>query len=246
MRSFYLDSQKEPSMNSRKLQLQPRLRLLADLVPAGAGLVDVGTDHGYLPVWLLQEGRVARAIATDINPAPLAHARRTAEEYGVYPRMDLRLCAGLDGVAAQEVDTVVIAGMGAETIIGILSAAPWTRASGAYLLLQPMTKAEMLRVWLADNGYTFTGEHLVFDKKTLYPIFCVTGGRRESLTQSEAYGGLLLDDDPLYGQYLDQQIKKLRIRIDGLRRARKTPEDEELTHLEELCAALKSRREGIG
>ena len=66
----------------KHLQLQPRLRLLADMVPAGAHLADIGTDHGYLPVWLMQQGRIASAIAADIGPEPLAHARRTAAEYG--------------------------------------------------------------------------------------------------------------------------------------------------------------------
>ena len=66
----------------KHLQLQPRLRLLADMVPAGAHLADIGTDHGYLPVWLMQQGRIASAIAADIGPEPLDHARRTAAEYG--------------------------------------------------------------------------------------------------------------------------------------------------------------------
>ena len=68
---------------TEQLQLQPRLRLLADLVPQGARLADIGTDHGYLPVYLLQRGRIASAIAADIGRAPLDHARRTAEQYGV-------------------------------------------------------------------------------------------------------------------------------------------------------------------
>ena len=81
----------------KHLQLQPRLRLLADMVPQGARLADIGTDHGYLPVWLMQQGRIASAIAADIGPEPLAHARRTAEEYGA--ALDLRLCDGLRGIA---------------------------------------------------------------------------------------------------------------------------------------------------
>lgn len=82
----------------KHLQLQPRLPVLADMVPQGARLADIGTDHGYLPVWLMQQGRIASAIAADIGPEPLAHARRTAEEYGT--ALDLRLCDGLRGIAA--------------------------------------------------------------------------------------------------------------------------------------------------
>ena len=79
----------------KELQLQPRLQCIASLVPQGARLADVGTDHGYLPVWLLQHGRIESAIASDINALPLDHALATAREYGVTERMDFRLCPGL-------------------------------------------------------------------------------------------------------------------------------------------------------
>ena len=107
-------------MEKKELQLQPRLQCLADLVPQGARLADVGTDHGYLPVWLLQHGRMESAIASDINALPLDHARATAAEYGVTACIDFRLCPGLAKIGSEECDTVAIAGMGGETIIGIL------------------------------------------------------------------------------------------------------------------------------
>ena len=106
-------------MEQKQLQLQPRLQLLADMVPFNSRLADVGTDHGYLPVWLLQQGRIPFAIASDINPDPLEHARQSAQEYGV-DGIDFRLCGGLDGIKPEEVDTIVIAGMGSNTIVGIL------------------------------------------------------------------------------------------------------------------------------
>ena len=81
-----------------KLHLQPRLHLLADLVPQGAKLADIGTDHGYLPVYLLQKGRIASAIAADIGRAPLEHARRTARQYGVEDDMRFLCCDGLQGI----------------------------------------------------------------------------------------------------------------------------------------------------
>ena len=166
----------------KHLQLQPRLRLLADLVPQGARLADIGTDHGYLPVWLMQQGRIASAIAADIGPEPLAHARRTAEEYGA--ALDLRLCDGLRGIAAHEADTVVMAGMGGETIIHILTDSPWPRDSGCTLLLQPQTKVELLRRWLSRNGYACENERLVWDKGKLYVVLQMTAG--EPFTPEEA------------------------------------------------------------
>ena len=109
-------------MKNERLQLQPRLQCIASLVQKGARLADVGTDHGYLPVYLLQEGTIERAIASDINALPLDHARATAEEYGVTEKIDFRLCPGLAFIRADECDTVAIAGMGGETILGILEA----------------------------------------------------------------------------------------------------------------------------
>ncbi|MBQ6249084.1 MAG: SAM-dependent methyltransferase [Oscillospiraceae bacterium] len=200
----------------KELHLQPRLQMLADLVPPAAALADVGTDHGYLPVYLLQKGAICQAIASDIGAEPLDHARRTAEEYGV--SLELRLCDGLQGIAPEEVDTVVIAGMGGESIITILSAAPWTK-NGCRLILQPMTRQELLRRWLAENGYRFTAERLVEDKGTIYPILCVEGGAQPPLSEAETYSGLLLADDPLYGEYLTRQMARLKNAADGMRRS---------------------------
>lgn len=202
----------------KQLQLQPRLQLLADMMPQGCRLADIGTDHGYLPVWLLQRGRIQSAIAADIGSEPLAHARRTAAEYGV-ENIDFRLCDGLSGIAPEEADSVVIAGMGGETIITILSAAAWTKDGAHTLLLQPMTKTADLRKWLAVNGYCFTEERLVWDKNYLYPVLRVTGGECPQLTELQALTGVLLADDPLYGEYLAQYKEKLRRAAEGLRRS---------------------------
>lgn len=228
-------------MDRKQLALQPRLHLLARLVPEGCRLTDVGTDHGYLPVALLQQGRIAAAIASDIGAEPLEHARRTAMQYGV-DGMDFRLCAGLSGVAPEETDVIVIAGMGGETIISILQDAPWTADGRHRLLLQPMTKAATLRHWLADNGYTFTDEHLVEDKGRIYPILCVKGGVFRPLTEAEALCGVLLADDPLYAAYLTEHITKLRRSAEGLRRSSDPGGGRLAAQAESLAAELEERR----
>lgn len=228
-------------MDRKQLALQPRLHLLARLVPEGCRLTDVGTDHGYLPVALLQQGRIAAAIASDIGAEPLEHARRTAMQYGV-DGMDFRLCAGLSGVAPEETDVIVIAGMGGETIISILQDAPWTADGQHRLLLQPMTKAAALRHWLADNGYTFTDEHLVEDKGRIYPILCVKGGVFRPLTEAEALCGVLLADDPLYAAYLTEHITKLRRSAEGLRRSSDPGGGRLAAQAESLAAELEERR----
>ena len=229
----------------RRLQLQPRLQLLADMVPEGCRLADVGTDHGYLPVYLLQRRRIRGAVAADIGAEPLAHARRTAEAYGV-TGIDFRLCDGLRDIAPDEVDTVVIAGMGGETIIAILEGAAWTKDGAHTLLLQPMTKAADLRYWLAVNGYRFTEERLVWDKNYLYPVLRVTGGGTpQALTERQALTGVALDNDPLYREYLTQQADKLRRTAEGLRRSAKPDAQQRADAAEALAREIEEKRDTL-
>lgn len=231
----------ERTVEKKELALQPRLALLASLVPEGASLADVGTDHGYLPVYLLQKGTITHAVASDINALPLEHARRTADEYGVTSFIDFRLCAGLDDIAPQEVDTVVIAGMGGETILSILKNAPWTREK--MLLLQPMTKPELLRVWLTGNGYTITREHLVRDKDTLYAVLSATGGESAPLTPAQAYCGVKSVHDPLYGDYATERIAKLTRAAAGLKGSERADREARVAELEAIIEELTQSRE---
>lgn len=224
-------------MIDKELRLQPRLQCLADCVPQGTRLADVGTDHGYLPVWLLQNGRIASAIASDINAEPLEHARRTAAEYGV--TLDLRLCPGLDAVAPDEADTVAIAGMGGETIIAILQAAAWDWR-GKTLLLQPMTKAELLRRYLTEHGFRIASERLVRDKGTIYPVLTVEAGESAPPTNAEAWCGAGLLRDPLYGDYARDRVRKLERAAAGLRQA-KTPDNAQIAAMEADAAALRGK-----
>lgn len=124
----------------RALELPPRLRLIAGWVPEGAYLADVGTDHGYLPTWLRLQGKIRGAVASDLRPGPLERAKVTGLLYGT-DNIEYRLCNGLAGIRPSEVDTVTIAGMGGETILSILKAAPWTADGQHTLLLQPQSGA---------------------------------------------------------------------------------------------------------
>ena len=150
------------------LTLSPRLAFLAGWVPQGARLADIGTDHAYLPVWLDVHGRVSTAIAADLRPGPLQRARETGRLYGAC-HVDYRLCDGLAAITEEECDTIVIAGMGGENIAGILQRAPWTADGRHTLLLEPHSRAEVLRAFLAKNGYVIRREALVRDRGFLYP-----------------------------------------------------------------------------
>lgn len=200
------------------MELSPRLRSVADQVPEGAALADVGTDHAYLPAWLLLNGRIRRAIAADLREGPLERARETAERYGVRERISFRLCDGLAAVRPEEADTVAIAGMGGETISAILEAAPWTAGEGKLLLLQPMTAFSELRAWLYGHSYAIERETVSREGKRLYVCLTVRGGTMPPMTPGELFAGRQ-SGDPLRGAYLDMLSGKLERVLCGLRGA---------------------------
>lgn len=134
-------------------RLDARLLTAARLVRPGSPAADVGCDHGRLAAWLVCTGRCPRVVASDLRPAPLACARATCESFGCLDRVDCRLAAGLEGLAPGEVRDIVVAGLSAETTIGILEAAPWVFSPGVRLVLVPATRHELLRRWLAGHGF---------------------------------------------------------------------------------------------
>ena len=224
-----------------EIALGPRLCAIAALVPEGCGcLADIGTDHGYIPVSLLLEGRIGRAVAADIGALPLDHARRTAAQYGAAENLDFRLGDGLAVLEPGEADVIVIAGMGGDAITEILAAAPWSRA-GPLLLLQPMSKAEALRAWLPLNGYAVFHEELVQDKGVLYPILAVRGGEMPPASDAQAWGGFLLEKDPLWGLYIADRLLRLRRAAAGLGKARDPSMAEKREKLLGVIAQLEEK-----
>ena len=195
------------------MELTPRLQAIAEQVPQGAHFADVGTDHGYLPVWLLCSGRIDRAIAADLREGPLDRARETAQRYGVAEKISFRLCNGLSAIRPEEADTIAIAGMGGETIISILEAAPWTKEE-TLLLLQPMTGCAELRLWLQEHGYQITRENIASEGKRLYSILSVKGGEMSPLSPAELWAGRQ-NSGPQRLEYLDQVRNRVEKTLRG-------------------------------
>ena len=225
----------------KELELTPRLRAIAEQVPQGARLADVGTDHAYLPVRLLLDGRIQGAVASDVNQGPLLRGQETARLYGVEGKLSFRLCDGLAGVGPEEADTVVIAGMGGELIARILAAAPWTKQ--ARLLLQPMSSQPELRQWLAENGYRIDRETVAVEGRKLYTILSATGGESTPYTRAELWAGRQRkgEDSPHRLALLDDLIARRARAIDGMRRG--NPRGEELAREETLLHDLQAMRE---
>lgn len=229
----------------RIFELSPRLQSVADLVPQGARFADVGTDHAYLPVWLILNGTVKQAIASDVREGPLENARQTAQRYGVSDKVSFRLCDGLTGLKPEEVDTIAIAGMGGETIAEILAAAAWTAQGKHRLILQPMTAHPELRAWLDGYGFQIEREILTCEEKTLYSTFLVGGGNAVRLTPAETWAGRQEKDmnAPLRGQYLDKLLRRAEKALAGIRRSTKQSDTLRREELEEVAAGLRKMKE---
>lgn len=176
--------------------LSPRLQAVADLVPQGAVLADIGTDHGYLPAALLQQGRITRAIAGDYNRGPYLSACQLAAEQGLEERMSVRLGNGLSVLQPGEADTVSICGMGGQLMLEILAAAPEVLAQVRRLILQPQRHNDRLRNWLAEHDWRIVEERLVEDNGHIFEIIAAERGEMQ-LSRAEAeFGPLLLAANP--------------------------------------------------
>ena len=202
----------------RRPELSPRLRMVGDLVPAGARLADVGTDHAYLPSALILEGKIPWAVAADLRQGPLDRARATVRTCGLTGRVAFRLCNGLTGIRPDEVDAVAIAGMGGETIAAILNAASWTRERDVPLILQPMSSMPDLREWLQNNGFSIEAERLAQEGDVLYTALLVRAGEMGPLTPAELWVGKN-SGDPLRGMWLDQWLARTGRALEGMARA---------------------------
>ena len=151
------------------IPLSPRLQVCAGFVAPGERVADIGCDHGYLGIHLLQSGKASHVIAADVVPGPLSAARRNAEKYGFSDQMEFYLSDGVQAIP-HDFDTLVCAGMGADTMISILSAAPWLRSTQYRLILQCQSKTPSLRAYLSENGWRIAEETVVRDGRFLYTV----------------------------------------------------------------------------
>lgn len=202
-----------------------RLQAIEALVEDGVGLIDVGTDHGYLPLALAKRGYPGALIAADIGVGPLNAAKRNAAEAGLEQRIRFLLCDGLERCQPEAVDTIVIAGMGGDTICGILDRAEWVLDPRYTLLLQPMTRAEVLRYWLVNNGFGIEEERLAADAGEIYAILTARFGGRTRLTDGELFTGAyaLIEREPLWPAYLARQRQRMDRLLAGLRQSGREP-----------------------
>lgn len=196
-------------MLDNRMHLTPRLRTIMAQVPDGARLADIGTDHALIPAALLRRGKIKTAIASDIRQGPLESAARTAQQFGLENQISLRLGAGMCTIQPEDADTIVIAGMGGETIAQILEDDPWALEGEHLLLLQPMTAQPFLRQYLAAHGGVIEKESLCREGKRMYTVMTVRGGsqlQEKSLSECCISEALLCD--PMAEAYLKRLLER--------------------------------------
>lgn len=190
--------------------LNNRLNLCASMVRKGKRIADIGTDHAYLPVWLVRAGFASFALACDIKAEPLSQGELTIKKYHAEDLVKTRLCDGLNAVSPDEVDDIIIAGMGGETIVHILSEARWLKDKSKNLILQPMSKHELVIDYLYRNGFELTEHKCTVADGKIYTAFTAnyTGNEAEP-DEVFIYTGLLKSDDENDVKFLNSTINHL-------------------------------------
>ncbi len=194
-----------------KIELSKRLQAVADLVSPGMRLADIGTDHAYIPIYLMENKKIPQAIAMDINKGPLERAEEHIKAHGLEHQIQTRLSDGMAKLQAGEADCAVIAGMGGALMIKILEEGRETAFQLQELVLQPQSELKKFRIYLLENGYRVLAEDMVYEDGKYYPMMKVKPGEMtgESWKPEELeYGKYLLDTaHPVLKQFLEREIQ---------------------------------------
>ncbi len=211
----------------------------------GDRIIDVGTDHAYLPIYLVSEGIASFALACDINQGPIDSARSNICEAGLCERIETLKTDGLLGTEYFSADDILIFGMGGELIARILSDAPYIRRKELRLILQPMSRAFVLRRWLYENGFSIVGETISHAGKyyqTICAVFAPDGCVDESpYTEEELLLGRrnIEDSAPLFRGFLAHEIRVL----EGIVRGKEQSAIADASGEKRLLEKLKERLE---
>lgn len=189
------------------MELSKRLLKVASMVTEGNVLVDVGTDHGFLPIYLIKQKKIPKALAMDVNEGPLARAREHIREYGLEDFIKTRLSNGLQKMKTGEGETLVLAGMGGGLMLRILEEGKEVTASLKEFILQPQSEIGMVRKELELRGFCVVDEDMVLEDGKFYPIMKLVFGKDSYEKEIEyQYGRLLLrEKHPVLKQFLEKE-----------------------------------------
>ena len=205
------------------MKLDSRLMAIANLVRKDKVFADIGTDHAYLPVYLVENGIIQKAIAADLRVGPLDNAKETVVSYGFTDKIELRLSDGLDNFKENEVQEIAVAGMGGLLISSFIERTKWLKNSDIHLILQPMTHVEDLRKTLFVNGFVIDNEVVAEDGDKLYIIISAFYyGDATAFTDLDLIVGRLpLNQDELSKKHLAKIYNKYYKKLVALKNANK-------------------------
>lgn len=175
--------------------ISKRLKKIADFVPNGSRLLDVGSDHAYLPIFLLQENKIQQAIAGEVATGPFYSAVKNVENYGLSDRIQVRLADGLAAFSEEDgIDVITIAGMGGRLIREILSKEKEKLSSMKRIILQPNNRENELREWLSQNNFRIVAEDILEEMGKYYEMMVVEIGEKPLNNQEISFGPFLLEE----------------------------------------------------
>lgn len=240
------------------MKLTNRLQVIADLVEEGTTLGDIGSDHGYLAASLVEQKKVGKAIATDINQGPVNNCLQTVREKGLSDQIEVRLGGGFEPYQVGEIETAVIAGMGGELIRDIFIQSPEVVASIKHFILQPMTGQEILRAWLCANGFVIEEERIAVEQDRFYEILVVAHGEQQKPISNCLRAlndavllleiGYQMDEDDNYIGFLNKKIQKYQVIQASIQKhgndkhPRLIEATEKINKLKEVIACIQTQR----
>ena len=229
-----------------KIPISKRLLCCTELIPPGARVADIGTDHGYLSIYLIKNNLAASVIAADLRQMPLENARQNACRFGVAERIKFVLSDGLEKIESDSIDTIVCAGMGGDLIAMILQAAPWLCDSNYTVIVQPQSTVHELRRWLAETGFRVEEERLVRDGGFLYPVMRLRFDKPYNSTPGRHFVPEHLNGQAQFGAYLLQMRNNLRKTVDGLSRAKAGQDMDKLDYYSTALTEVEQMRVNYG
>jgi len=224
--------------------LPPRLAAIAALIPPGESVADIGTDHAYLPIFLIQSGKSPKVIATEVNKGPFENACIRIKALGLEKKIDLRLGDGLKVLKPGEAAIAVLAGIGGNSIIDIFEKSPEVMRTIRRLVLNPATDFGKVRKWLILHGWFIKDEDLVLEQGNFYQIIAAEKGER---VQAGGYGPLALEigpkiiekKHPLLGKYLAKKLKEYNSIQKGLEISDRRESRERLKYIKKLTDEME-------
>lgn len=222
---------------NRLFKLDNRLLACCNFIKPHAKIADIGTDHAYLPIWLMLNDRIDHAIACDLRHGPLLNAENNIKKYNLESKIETRLSDGLENVSKDEVDTVIIAGMGGEIITQIIKSAKWLKDYNKSIILQPMSNDESLRIFLKNEGFEIIEEIAVLSHNKIYSVMNIRFSNNKFITDNlyEFIGKInpIASNDSFI--YINKKISSLNNRILGF-----NPSSYEYKHIHKAIEDLKN------